>query len=201
MKVIVPTYLPLIPTFAAINQGDVVWEVCGTYQKQSYRNRSLIATDRGALTLTIPIAHRNHRQAFQEVQIDPYEPWQRTHWRGIQTAYRSAPYFEFYEDRLVRLFEESFTYLIDVNFKSMEILCQCAKLPIPQSKTDEYVKELTPDTDKRMWASSKYRPSDNPKPYAQVFSDRHGFIQGLSFLDLLCNEGPSSIEYLKHITL
>lgn len=198
MKVIVPTYLPLISTFAAMTEAEVVWEVCGNYQKQSYRNRSIIATDRGALTLTIPIAHRNHRQLFTDVQIDPSEPWQRTHWRGIQTAYRSAPYFEFYEDRLVRLFEEKFTYLIDVNFKSIEVLSQCAKLELPQQRTAVFNKDLSPEHDLRHWASNKFSDSQGSSTYNQVFADRHGFIPGLSFLDLLCNEGPSSLAYLRN---
>ena len=35
------------------------------------------------------------------------------------------------------------------------------------------------------------------KPYWQVFSDRFGFVKGLSSIDLLFNEGPDSILWLK----
>ena len=37
------------------------------------------------------------------------------------------------------------------------------------------------------------------KPYFQVFSGRHGFIPNLSVMDLLFNEGPDSILYLKRL--
>ena len=35
-----------------------------------------------------------------------------------------------------------------------------------------------------------------PKPYYQVFAQRHGFLPNLSILDLLMNEGNESILYL-----
>ena len=37
------------------------------------------------------------------------------------------------------------------------------------------------------------------KPYYQVFSRKHGFIANLSIMDLLFNEGPDSIVWLKKI--
>ena len=38
------------------------------------------------------------------------------------------------------------------------------------------------------------------RPYFQVFSTRGGFIPGLSIMDLLFNEGPDSILYLKKLS-
>ena len=40
---------------------------------------------------------------------------------------------------------------------------------------------------------------DLEKPYFQVFSQKHGFQSDLSIMDLLFNEGPDSIIYLKKI--
>ena len=37
------------------------------------------------------------------------------------------------------------------------------------------------------------------KPYFQVFAQKHGFQSDLSIMDLLFNEGPDSIVYLKSI--
>ena len=37
------------------------------------------------------------------------------------------------------------------------------------------------------------------KPYFQVFAQKHGFQSDLSIMDLLFNEGPDSILYLKSI--
>jgi hypothetical protein len=37
------------------------------------------------------------------------------------------------------------------------------------------------------------------KPYFQVFAGKYGFKSDLSIMDLLFNEGPDSILYLKNI--
>ena len=37
------------------------------------------------------------------------------------------------------------------------------------------------------------------KPYFQVFSGKYGFKSNLSIMDLLFNEGPDSISYLKKL--
>ena len=39
-------------------------------------------------------------------------------------------------------------------------------------------------------------PAFLPRPYYQVFSQRHGFLPNLSILDLLLNMGPESVFYL-----
>jgi len=36
----------------------------------------------------------------------------------------------------------------------------------------------------------------SPKPYYQVFEDKHGFLPDLSVVDLLFNQGPQSKSYL-----
>ena len=35
------------------------------------------------------------------------------------------------------------------------------------------------------------------KPYFQVFARKYGFISNLSIMDLVFNEGPDSISYLR----
>jgi hypothetical protein len=37
------------------------------------------------------------------------------------------------------------------------------------------------------------------KPYFQVFSRKYGFQKDLSIMDLLFNEGPDSIVFLKQL--
>ena len=39
-------------------------------------------------------------------------------------------------------------------------------------------------------------PQGPERPYYQVFAPRHGFLPGLSIVDLLFNMGPESILYL-----
>ena len=44
--------------------------------------------------------------------------------------------------------------------------------------------------------NKKYSSSENII-YKQVFSDKNGFLNDLSIIDLIFNEGPNSISYLK----
>ena len=44
--------------------------------------------------------------------------------------------------------------------------------------------------------NKKYSSSENII-YKQVFSEKNGFLNDLSIIDLIFNEGPNSISYLK----
>ena len=104
-----PTYFPSIVQMVAMAQADkIVFEVEDNYQKQTYRNRAYIAHSNGKLTLNVPIKHSKNggRQKTKEVHVENSFPWQSQHWKSLQTAYRTSPFFEFYEDDLAPLFQE-----------------------------------------------------------------------------------------------
>ena len=199
-----PSYFPNIVTMAVVNRHACTWEVCDYYQKQTYRNRCHIATDQGKHLLTIPIKHvggAQGKQYYKEVRLKNEYNWQRQHWRTLQTAYRTSPFFEYYEDDLAPLYNMPFEYLLDFNFKSIEIVCECLQLPMPEQKTSRY--EAIPEHGKDFrWLVNAKRPiAFDPPPYPQVFDDRHGFIPNLSILDLLFNEGTAALTYLEKLPL
>ena len=151
--------------------------------------------------LSIPIQHvggEQGRQKYKDVLLDNSYPWQRNHWRTLQTAYRTSPFFEFYEDDIAPLFLNRFEKLQDFNLKTIETICDCLQLGMPWDKTVSF--EMKPEgiVDFRALVNAKRRvnfPQDN---YVQVFGDRHGFIRNASILDLLLNEGTSALEYLQN---
>ena len=105
MKAIVlhPTYFPSIIQMAAILQSDrIVFEISGNYQKQSYRSRTYIAHSNGKLLLNIPIKHSldGSKTKTKATVIENAFPWQIQHWKSLESAYRTSPYFEYYEDDL-----------------------------------------------------------------------------------------------------
>lgn len=179
---------------------EVVWEVHDNYQKQTYRNRYHICTDQGLLKLTIPIKHiggANGRQKYRDVEIENSYPWQKQHWKTLQTAYRTSPFFEFYEDELAPLFEKRFTHLMDFNWGSIQFLCESLQIKIPTQKTPSFQLNIADDLDARFLVNAKKALENPQETYNQVFSDRHGFIPNASTLDLLFNEGPNTLSYLK----
>ena len=96
MKVILNTnYFGNIHYFSVFKNADeVLIEVCDHYEKQSYRNRTEIYGANGLLKLVIPLNRQGKRTVVKDVLIDNSQKWQNEHWRSIQSAYRSSPYFE-----------------------------------------------------------------------------------------------------------
>lgn len=199
-----PTYIPNIATFAVIAQNDVCWEVYDNFQKQTYRTRAYICTDRGRLMLNLPIQHvgkNQGRQRYKNVQLENNYNWQRRHWRTLQTAYRTSPYFEFYEDEIAPLYTQPYTHLLDFNLKSIAIICNCLQIDMPKLKTESF--ELQPESvlDLRYLVDAKRSLEFAQPAYVQVFGDRHGFIENASILDLLFNEGTNALSYLKNLKI
>jgi len=200
MEVLIhPGYFPNCLTMAVIAQRKVVWEVWDNFQKQTFRNRCFIATDKGSLMLNIPIRHvggKTGRQAYREVQIENSTPWQRQHWRSLATAYRSAPFFEYYEAELRPVFEKPPSLLLDLNLETISVMCGLLELPFPTSRSTKFETQPEGIQDGRLLISSKVKSSVIVREYAQVFQERHSFLKNLSTLDLLFNQGPAAREYL-----
>ena len=202
-----PTYFSSIIQLAVNAQfeGKVMWEVCDTFQKQTYRNRTFIVTDKGKLILSIPIKHNpGKRQFTREVISDPSESWNDLHWKSIVTAYRSSPFFEFYESDLQPLFSSGSVELIKHTTKTHEFLCHSLGI-LPPIKTNSSYQKVYTDSEilhLRRLVSAKEPNPDIIHPYPQVFDNIQPFISGASVLDLLFNTGPKETKaYLKQLDL
>ena len=194
-----PTYFPTIASFSLIIKKPCVMEVSDNYQKQSFRNRTYIYGANGKQLLTVPILHtggETGRQLYKNVKIDNNVSWQKLHWKTLQTAYRTSPYFEFYEDAISPVFEKKFNFLIDLNFYSIEAVLSCLNTDIQWDKTSKYEENYQDFNDFRFLANAKTEHNITQEEYYQIFSDKHGFIKNLSILDLLFHEGNYSENYL-----
>lgn len=184
---------------AAVAQTEkVIFEIEDNYQKQTYRNRAYIAHSNGKLLLNIPIKHNKtgKRQKTKNVIVENDFPWQELHWKSLESAYRSSPFFEYYEDDLKDLFTKKVSGLMDHNLSIMEILCELIGIETEFSVTSTY--EASPQAiDLRFLIDAKRKSSFNTMEYTQVHQANHSFIPNLSVLDLLFNEGPNALSYLE----
>ena len=171
------------------------------YQKQTTRNRCLIMSSNGALKLIIPIKHNEKKDENlhdHNVKIDNRQNWKTKHWKSIQSAYRSSPFFEFYEEEFSNVFfnNEKLLYSSNINMilHINQILGIKKEIKISNKKIthDKY--------DKRLIDVKNYSNYDIPQ-YNQVFMSKFKFISNLSILDLLFNMGPKSINYLTDLKL
>ena len=154
--------------------------------------------------LSVPIKHvggEQGRQRYKDVLLDNTYPWQRQHWRTLQTAYRTSPYFEYYEEDLRPLFENRFDFLMEFNFEAIAVLCNCLQIEMPKDRSVSFQTHPKDLRDARHLVNAKKVQSVPNKEYVQVFGDRHGFISNLSVLDLLFNEGTSAPTYLESMDL
>ncbi len=202
--VVHPAYFPNIATFSVLAQHTVIWEAHDNFQKQTYRNRCYICTDQGKHMLNIPIKHvggKEGRQKYRDVEIDHTYNWQKQHWRTLETAYRTSPFFEFYEDDLRPLFEKREKFLFDFNLKTIQTTFDCLGITMPIERTKMFEMSTSNDMDVRFLVEAKKPLPFTPVGYSQVFEERHGFIRNLSILDLLFNEGTNALDYLKSQSL
>lgn len=200
MKVLLhPTYFSSIAHFVAMIKAEsIVFEVHDNYQKQTYRNRTTIYGANGKLDLNIPVNYsQKNRQLYKEVCVSNVDKWQDLHLKSLESAYSASPFFEFYIEELRPLFEMKVSSVMDFNFKCIESIFECLQLPFDYVTSSHYDKAPKNIMDARLLANSRKEIVQNFDSYAQVFDSKHGFLNNLSILDLLFNEGPNTTIYLE----
>ena len=178
-----------------------------SYQKQTYRNRCLIATANGVQALTVPVEHSpltsHHSPMVKDLRISDHNQWRRVHWNALQSAYSESPFFDYYADDIYPFFERKYNFLIDFNEAIRQKICELIDIRPSVEYTSEYISAITPQTsditDYRDVIHAKHPQPDDTfeaKRYWQVFQHKHGFLPNLSILDLLFCMGPESVFYL-----
>lgn len=197
-----PTYFPSISHFAAMVKADsITFEMEDHFQKQTNRNRMYVYSPNGIQLLNIPIKHsKEAHQNYKDVRIENDFNWRKIHFKSLEAAYRTSPFFEYFEDDIRPIFEKKHEFIMDLNFQTMEIVTDCLGMEFEFEKTTEYFKEANGLTDFRHLANGK-KDTLEFEPYTQVFEEKHGFLNNLSILDLLFNEGRYAVDYLKKQTL
>jgi hypothetical protein len=196
-------YLPPVQYMAHLAaHPELRLEQCAPYLKGTYRNRCVIATGGGPLTLSVPLLSGKYGQPLREVRIAYHESWQRQHWRSIHDAYRSAPFFDHYAEAFEPFFRQEKELLLEWNMGLLDMVMRQLGLSKPLSLTEKYEPEPENVTDLRnAFAFKPRRQREDPQyrtvPYVQVFQDRHGFIPNLSILDLLFCTGPEALHILR----
>ncbi len=194
-----PTYFPSIAQCVAIAQAkSLTFEINDNYQKQTYRNRSYIYAANGKLQLSVPVIHSHkERQLYKDVKISQTENWQLLHWKSLESAYRTSPFFEFYADDLQPLFELKSEFIFDHNIKCFEVIAECLQLDITTNFSTKFEKTPEKLTDYRGLTNARKEQNIDLQQYNQVFTEKHGYINNLSVLDLLFNEGTNALPYLE----
>lgn len=192
-------YVGNIAYYKAIkNANHVLLEHWDHYEKQSFRSRCEIYGANGKLKLILPLERRGTRMPTCEVEIDNTQQWQKLHWRSLESAYRSSPYFEYYERHFEEIYQKSFVKLVDLNTEIRKKVLQLLEIDTTITYTDKYNKKYEEYIDLREIIHPKVNAPQNQIDfeYMQVFDMKYGFIPNLSILDLMFNEGPRCVSLL-----
>ena len=198
------TYFGPIQWYQKLNRYDeCLIERHESFIKQTYRNRMIIPTTNGPLSLTIPTNH-DISLSMKDIRISDHANWRHVHWNALLSAYGESPFFEYYQDDIRPFYEKKYEFLFDFNMETTEKMIELLDIRPKISITEAYIqsKELKEEDEIKDFRDA-IRPKKPlpdaefaPQRYYQVYEQKHGFQPNMSILDLLFNEGNEAIFYL-----
>ena len=209
LSILSSTYFGPVQWYQKLQRSEAcLIEQHENFVKQTYRNRCLIATANGTLSLSVPVEKpadgRLDKTRMREVRISDHGDWRRIHWSALCAAYGESPFFEYYQDDIRPFFEKKYEFLFDFNMETTEKMIELLDIRPKISITEAYIqsKELEEEDEIKDFRDA-IRPKKPlpdaefaPKRYYQVYEQKHGFQPNMSILDLLFNEGNEAIFYL-----
>ena len=193
------------------------------FTKRDWRNRNKIKTPQGTKWLTIPVNTKGKytQQICDTTVSDP--DWAKRHWDLIRQNYAKAPYFKEYSDEFEGLYlgcEED--HLSKINYRFLSALCGMLGIDTPLSWSMDY--EAKDGKNERLISSCQQLNATEyvSGPAAQGYIDEEEFaragigvhwmdysnypeyaqasppfVHEVSILDLIFNEGPNAMKYMK----
>ena len=187
------------------NQKQLCFDKEAAFTKMSFKNRMVILSAQGPLNLTIPIlGGREQKTPIKDILIAYDAPWQAQHCKAIKTCYKRAPYFEYYEADIEKLYTRKKEYLVDFledchqfvkkSIKGKWEVIDC-KEPIKEVKKVSVELEVNSKQKTMLpWQPNNYDHFAIQYPYRQVFESTKGFTSNLSIVDWLFCEGGKEIS-------
>jgi hypothetical protein len=209
-KVLLPLYyFPPITYFEeVIKHSKLELEACETFQKQTYRNRTVIATGeaREKLDLIIPIQQGRSHTPIRDTKIDYSQRWNKIHLGAIKAAYGKSPFFDCFYGDVEAILLSSYTYLWDLNHDVLTRILHTLRISVVLSYSSDY-EVLKSDSE---GANQIVSPSvtetldfvlrqNDPSFYVQKIGSV--IVEGLSILDLIFHVGTESYLHFPIVKL
>ena len=132
------TYCGPVQWYQKLYRSDLVLMECHeTFQKQTYRNRCVIATTNGPQTLTVPV-ERGTSPFIRDIRISNHGNWRHQHWHALMSAYNESPFFDYYQDDFRPFFEQQYNFLYDFNTEICQKVCELIDIQPNIRETEEY---------------------------------------------------------------
>ena len=150
------TYFGPVQWYQKIHRhGLCLIEQHENFQKQTYRNRCIIATANGTQALTVPVIHqpiptpdssaKSSAPPITSLLISDHGNWRHLHWNALCSAYGDSPFFEFYADDIQPFFfERRWETLFEFNLDIIHTLCELLDIHPNLQLTDSYIFSTSP---------------------------------------------------------
>jgi WbqC-like protein family len=165
----------------AAKHGSATVGMGGYYEKQTNKSRYAIAGPNNLQNLIVPVLHTGAKKLLTDTMVSNQERWDRMHTKALLSVYGKAPFFEFYDYRILPILNHNHSNLSELIKQSIVVLHRNLIPEIPLFFSDDIGLDIE---------------SSEIAPYPQVFDDKMGFRGEVSALDLLFNLGPEAEEYL-----
>ena len=216
-----PQYLPWDNFFKKIKKSDCFIFLDNVeFQKNGLQNRNQIKTSNGPIWLTVPIKQKLG-QKISDVEIDNSKDWKKKHWKTISENYNKSKHFDNFKGNFQNIFLSNWNNLSELNIKIiLEILMilniktkiyKASDLKV-KGKSTELLVNLCKKINSKTYMSGEggknylevekfkeagiqviFEKNINQKPYKQNH-DNVGFVQNLSIIDNLFNNGKEALE-------
>ncbi len=187
---VLPLFLfPNIEYLSVLSRYSKVFiEERESFIKQSFRNRFYIYSASGELGISVPIIKQSIMDnSISNAEILYSDNWNKKAYRAIESAYGKSCYFEYFADEIKPFFFNEYKRLVDLNYDVFKYFLKKWEINTELKPTEEFKKNYKIDF-RNGFNTSQYRNFPT-KEYYQCFSEKLGFINNLSCLDLLFNEG------------
>uniref|UniRef100_A6VTI4 WbqC-like family protein n=1 Tax=Marinomonas sp. (strain MWYL1) TaxID=400668 RepID=A6VTI4_MARMS len=217
-------YIPWKGYFDLINMVDefVLYDDM-QYTRRDWRNRNKIKTPQGLKWLTIPVEVKGkYFQKINETQISELD-WAVKHWQTIKQFYSKTPYFKEYKDVFESFYLNTIeTDLSKVNFNLIQIVSDILDIKTKLRWSSEF--DLVDGQSEKLLSicqqagANTYLSGPAAKDYFdESLAEKMGikvewmdysgypeyqqlhqpFEHGVTILDLIFNEGPNAIKFMK----
>ena len=110
-----PAYLPWLGYFEKIMRSDVyIYMDTVQFERGSFTTRNKIKTANGPTWLTVPVITKGHMESnLLELVINDKVKWQKKHFLSIQYAYKNAPYYKEFIEKIAPFYEVEYKMFAD----------------------------------------------------------------------------------------
>ena len=217
-----PGYMPNLGLFKKIQSCDIfVFLDDVQFSKDSFDNRNKIKTSSDFDWITVPLKRPVFGKKLNQISISNDVDWTKEHSDLLYENYKSAPYFSSYWYEIKKILDKKFILLVQLNLHLIDYFLKILKistetiksseLEISKTKTERLV-EICSLLDASCYISGKggrnyvdetlFQKSNIKLAYENFihpkYSQLHGkFIENLSIIDLILNEGSNSSKILR----